>query len=80
MIRHKRALGFLKRLLEKVESRKINQCLIVLLEARAREFLGVARRESKRKQEPAATLCSQGRPPNRGSVTPNRPEAVVIYT
>ena len=56
------------------------QCPIVLLESRAKELLGVARRKSKRKRVPAACLTREGRRDNSRLVTPSRPEAMVIYT
>ena len=75
-----------------VETTWFNQGCAFLLEARAKELLGVARRESKRKRVPAAQQCVRGVVlthnsqiywlecgTNTRSVTLNRPEAVVIY-
>jgi len=60
----------------KVGFDKAYQRLIFLLEARAKELWGVARRKSKRKQQLAR---KEERPFNQGLVTPYRPEAIVIY-
>lgn len=63
------------------ESRKayansMEQCLIILLEARARECIGVASRKTQRKRV-RATCEAQGM--KMPSVTSIRPEAVVNY-
>ncbi|GEM_PF-4128904 len=56
MIRHERA-GLQKRPLVTEEAMQFNQCRVFLLEARAREFVGVARRKPKRKRVSAAQQC-----------------------
>ena len=63
------------------ESRKayangLEQCFIILLEARARECIGVASRKTQRKRV-RATCEAQGM--KMPSVTTIRPEAVVNY-
>ena len=63
------------------ESRKayangLEQCFVILLEARARECIGVASRKTQRKRV-RATCEAQGM--KMPSVTTIRPEAVVNY-
>ena len=63
-----------KRPFERAGAKHLNQRFSVLLEARARELTGVAKRKLKRKQLHAS---DEVQPMKMGSVTPVRPEADV---
>jgi hypothetical protein len=60
----------------KAQANFMEQCLIILLEARARECIGVASRKTQRKRV-RATCEAQGM--KMPLVTTIRPEAVVNY-
>lgn len=68
--------GMQKFLFERIEAMCFNQCLSLLLEARARELTCVAKRKLKRKQ---AHASNEVQPTKVGPVTHVRPEADVIY-
>ena len=60
----------------KAQANGMEQCLIILLEARARECIGVASRKTQRKRVRAIREAQGMKMP---SVTSIRPEAVVNY-